>query len=75
MKVLIGTKYIFLQRDLAQEAVLALESVHGTVYKAVNSAEYLCKMVYLVKYFVRFSFQLCIPIDYPDFVKKNKLHL
>ena len=36
----------FLQRDLAQEAVSALKSVHGTVFKAVNSAEYLCKIVY-----------------------------
>ena len=60
----------FFQRDLAEEAVLALKSVHGTVFKAVNSVEYLCKMVYFVKYFVRFCLQLCIPIDYPDFVKK-----
>ena len=44
MKVLIGTKYIFLQRDLAEEAVAALKSVHGTVYQAINSAG-LCKMI------------------------------
>ena len=34
----------FLQRDLAEEAVAALKSVHGTVYQAINSAG-LCKMI------------------------------
>ena len=35
---------VFLQRDLAEEAVAALKSVHGTVYQAINSAG-LCKMI------------------------------
>ena len=34
---------VFLQRDLAEEAVAALKSVHGTVYQPINSAG-LCKM-------------------------------
>ena len=38
---------VFLQRDLAEEAVAALKSVHGTVYQPINSAG-LCKMIDLV---------------------------
>ena len=45
IEILIVMMYIFfLQRDLAEEAVSALKSVHGTVFVAKNSAE-LCKMV------------------------------
>ena len=44
IEILIVMMYIFfLQRDLAEEAVSALKSVHGTVFVAKNSAE-LCKM-------------------------------
>ena len=34
----------FLQRNLAEEAVSALESVHGTVFVAKNSVD-LCKIL------------------------------
>ena len=36
-----------MQRDLAEEAVAALKSVHGTVYQPINSAG-LCKMIEFV---------------------------
>ena len=37
-----------LQKDLAEEAVLALKSVHGTVFTAGNSAGILCKTINIV---------------------------
>jgi hypothetical protein len=46
--------YLIFQRDLAEEAVAALKSVHGTVYQPINSAA-LCKMIDFVSTFMYLS--------------------